>query len=91
MILVGAYAMVSCAVGGRLSPEEALLLPFGFTTVATGAMLLTRSQIAVFFLFLYAVTLLILGIIHDGAMAPLNLVWVVLLICCVPLANIAKK
>lgn len=91
MILVGAYAMLSCVLGGRLSPAQAMPLPFGFTTVATGAMLLTRSQIAVFFLFLYAVTLLVLGIVHDGLMSPLNLAWLTLLGLCLPLAKNARK
>ena len=91
MMLVGAYAMISCVIGGRLSSGASLPLPFGFTTVAVGAMLLTRTPIAVFFLFVYAVTILILGIIHDGLMSPLNVIWLVLLGLCLPLAKHAKK
>lgn len=91
MILAGAYAMLSCVTGGRLSAEQAQLLPFGFITVAVGAMLLTRSPISVFFLFLYAITLLILGIIHEGFLNPLNLAWLALLGLCLPLAKNAKK
>ena len=91
MILVGAYAMISCVTGGRLTAEESLALPFGFITVATGAMLLTRTAISVFFLFLYAVTILILGIINEGLLSPLNLVWLVLLSLCLPLAKNARK
>ena len=91
MIFVGAYAMFSCVVGGRLSPEQALPLPFGFTTVAMGAMLLTRSAISVFFLFLYALTIMILGIIYDGFLSPQPLLCLALLALCFPLAKHAKK
>ena len=83
--------MLSCVTGGRLNSEQSQLLSFGFTTVAVGAMLLTRSAISVFFLFLYAATLLILGIIHNGFLNPTNLAWLVLLGLCLPLAKNAKK
>lgn len=91
MIAAGTWAMVSCVIGGRLSAEESLPLPFGFITVATGAMLLTRTKIAVFFLFLYGATLLILNIVHEGVTQPYNLIWVALIAVCLPLAKIAKK
>lgn len=87
MIIAGSIAMLACTMGGRLNSEQSLLLPFGFITVATGSMLLTRSTISVFFLALYALTLLILGIIHNGWLHPLNLLWIVLLILCLPLSK----
>ena len=91
MILVGAYAMLSCVTGGRLTAEQAQLLPFGFTTVAVGAMLLTRSLISVFFLFLYATTIMIMGIIHNGFLSPQPIICLALLALCFPLAKHAKK
>src|SRR5690606_1829815 len=54
MLIAGFGLMLAAAVSGRLSSEAALPLPFGFTTAATGAMLLTRTPLAVFFLFIYA-------------------------------------
>lgn len=91
MIIVGTYAMLSCVFGGRLSQAEAFSLPFGFITVAMGSMLLTRSAISVFFLFLYAVTIMIMGMIHDGFLTPKPLICLVLLGLCFPLAKNAKK
>ncbi len=91
MILVGAYAMLSCVLGGRLNAAEAFPLPFGFITVAVGAMLLTRSAISVFFLFLYATTIMIMGIIYEGFLHPQPLICLVLLALCFPLAKNAKK
>ena len=91
MILIGAYFMLSCVLGGRLSPAEAFALPFGFSTVAVGAMLLTRSAISVFFLFLYAVTIMIMGIIYEGFLSPQPLICLVLLALCFPLAKHARK
>lgn len=79
MVAVGTYAILSCVTGGRISAENALPMPFGFTTAVVGALLLTRSAISVFFLMLYAVTILILGIIHNGVLSPLNLVWLAVL------------
>ncbi len=91
MIIVGSIAMLTCVFGGRLDPQDAMALPFGFTTVAVGSMLLTRSAISVFFLFLYAVTILIMGIIHDGFLTPQPLICLVLLALCFPLAKHARK
>ena len=91
MILIGTYAMLSCVMGGRISPTEAFPLPFGFTTVAMGAMLLTRTAISVFFLFLYAVTIMIMGIVHDGFLTSQPLICLVLLGLCFPLTKHAKK
>lgn len=91
MILAGTYAMLSCVFGGRLSAEETMALPFGFITIATGAMLLTRTTIAVFFLFLYALTLLVLGMVHHGVMHLPHLAWLLLLGLCLPLAKRSRK
>lgn len=90
MMIIGTYAMLSCVMGGRLNAAESIALPFGFITVAMGAMLLTRSAIAVFFLFLYATTNLILNLVHEGVTNPVNLIWIVLLALCLPLIKLVQ-
>ena len=91
MILVGTYFMLSCVLGGRLTPAEAFALPLGFATVAVGAMLLTRTAISVFFLFLYAMTAMIMGLIYEGFLTPQPLICLALLALCFPLAKHARK
>ncbi len=90
MMIIGTYAMLSCVMGGRLSAAESIALPFGFITVAMGAMLLTRSAIAVFFLFLYATKNLILNLVHEGIIDPANLIWICLIALCLPLIKLAQ-
>ncbi|MCP5537110.1 MAG: hypothetical protein H7A51_12895 [Akkermansiaceae bacterium] len=91
MMIVGTVAMGTCIFGGRLSPGESFALPFGFVTVAVGAMLLTRSAISVFFLFLYAITILVINIVHGDFLNPLPVSCLILLGLCFPLAKNARK
>ncbi len=90
MLIAGFGFMVAAAVGGRLSSEAALPLPFGFTTAATGAMLLTRTPLAVFFLFIYAVAVLIISSRDVGFLHPVPLLYFALISYCLPLARHAK-
>lgn len=90
MLILGFGLMLSAALGGRLSSAEALPLPAGFTTAAVGAMLLTRTPLAVFFLFLFALAGLILALRLNGPLHPLPIGFVALLAYCLPLAKHAK-
>lgn len=90
MLIAGFGFMLAAAVGGRLSSEAALPLPFGFTTAATGAMLLTRTPLAVFFLVIYATAVLIIAYREVGFLHPVPLIYVALIAYCLPLAKRAK-
>jgi uncharacterized membrane protein YwaF len=90
MLVIGVGLMLSCAFGGRLSADQALPLPLGFTTAATGAMLLTRSPLAIFFLAIYSTALLGLGIHYAGLVNPATLTAIPLLVLCLPLRQHTK-
>lgn len=90
MILIGFGFMLSAALGGRLGSEAALPLPFGFTTAATGAMLLTRTPLAVFFLFIYATAVLVIACREVGCLHPVTVLYAALIAYCLPLARNAK-
>lgn len=66
MIVVGAFMMLSCVVGGRLFAGDALMLVGGFTTVAVGSLLLTQHALALFFYFCYVAAIAILQLPRDG-------------------------
>ncbi len=90
MLIAGFGFMLAAAVGGRLSSEAALPLPFGFTTAATGGMLLTRTPLAVFFLFIYAVAVLVIACREVSFLHPVPLLYLVLIAYCLPLLRHAK-
>ncbi|MCB1129598.1 MAG: hypothetical protein KDN05_00615 [Verrucomicrobiae bacterium] len=90
MLIAGFGLMLAAAVSGRLSSEAALPLPFGFTTAATGAMLLTRTPLAVFFLFIYAAAVLVIACREVGFLHPVPLLYLALIGYCLPLAKHAK-
>jgi len=50
----------------------------------------TTTAIAVFFLFLYATTNLILNLVHEGIIDPANLIWICLIALCLPLIKLAQ-
>lgn len=91
MLLVGFGILLRCSVGDRMDAAQALMIPLGFATAAIGAMVLTRSLIAVFFLFIYAVTALILILSHQGFASPTVLPFVALVILCLPMARYARR
>lgn len=90
MLVIGFGLMLSAALGGRLDSAAALPLPVGFTTAAAGAMLLTRTPLAVFFFFIYAIAGLVLSIREFGWLHFLPAVFVILALACLPLARQAK-
>jgi len=90
MLLGGFGLMLSAALGGRLGSAEAVSLPIGFTTAAVGGMLLTRTPIAVFFLFLFAITGMILAILETGFIHPAPYLFALLLSLCLPLKQNAR-
>lgn len=90
MLVIGFGLMLSVALGGRLDSAAAMPLPVGFTTAATGAMLLTRTPLAVFFLFIYTIAGLVLSIREFGWLHFLPAVFVILTLACLPLARRAK-
>lgn len=91
MLLGGFGLMLSAACGGRLGSAEAIPLPLGFTTAAVGGMLLTRTRIAVFFLFLFALAGMILGLRETSLLHPLPYLFALLLGLCLPLTKQARS
>lgn len=91
MLLGGFGLMLSAAVGGRLSSEAALPLPVGFTTAAVGGLVLTRTPLGVFFLFIYALAMLILTLTGPGWRTAPFFISLALLALCFPLARHAKS
>lgn len=90
MILIGFGLMLSVALGGRLDSAAALPLPVGFTTAAAGAMLLTRTPLAVFFFLIYTLAGLVLSIREFGWLHFLPFVFVALAAYSLPLARHAR-
>lgn len=90
MLLGGFGLMLSAVLGGRLDSMSALPLPIGFTTAAIGGMLLTRTPLAVFFLFLYALAMLILTLTGSGWRSAPFFIALFLILFCLPLARQAK-
>lgn len=90
MLLGGFGLMLSAAFGGRLGSAEAIPLPVGFTTAAVGGLLLTRTPIAVFFLFLFALTGMIFAFRETGLLHLVPYLFALLLGLCLPLAKQAR-
>lgn len=90
MLVAGFGLMLSAALGGRLDSTSSLPLPIGFTTAAIGAMVLTRTPLGVFFLFIYAVAMLVLTITGPGWLSVPFFIGVFLLALCLPLLKRAK-
>ena len=90
-LLVGFGILVRCSVGDRMDAARALMIPLGFATAVIGAMVLTRSLLAVFFLFIYAVTALILILAYQGFANPAALPFGTLLILCLPMARSSRR
>lgn len=90
-LIIGGFAlMLHAATGGRLGSAQSLHLPIGFTTAAIGGLLLSRSPIAVFFLFLYALTGLVLSLREVGPSALIPWVYLFLLLLAIPLTRQTK-
>ena len=83
--------MLSCSIGDRMDAAQALMIPLGFATAAIGAMILTRTLLATFFLFIYALTALILVSRHQGFFDLAILPFVALLLLCLPQAKYARR
>lgn len=69
MIIIGTLMMLSLMTGGRISVAAAPTLVAGFATIAVGCMLLTESAIAVFFYFLYALSIAAIQMIEHGILS----------------------
>lgn len=69
MMIVGFALMLIPVMQGQRLPASDPRLLTGFITVVTGAMLLTKSGIAVFFYFLYSLSFLIFQIRHHGVLS----------------------
>ena len=91
MILAGFGIMVVCSLGDRLGSAGSLPLPFAAALAAVGAMLLTRSLLATFFLFMFSLTVIIFGIRDHGVMNPVLLPFIVLILLCLPMAKYARR
>ena len=91
MLLTGFGILVRCSVGERLDAAHALMIPLGFATAAIGAMTLTRTLLATFFLFVYSIVALIVGIRLHGAANPFLIPFILLLVLCLPQAKYARR
>lgn len=79
MMIGGFIAMLTPVIqANRLGATDPRFLT-GFITVVTGAMLLSRSGIAVFFYFLYVISFLIFQIRHHGVLSLGTLLMLVML------------
>ena len=66
MLLAGFTLMLWPVIAGiRIHAADPRLMT-GFITAATGAMMLTRTRIALFFYFLYVISFLVFQIRHNG-------------------------
>ena len=91
MILAGFAIMVIFSLGGRMLAAESLPLPLGLATAAVGAMVLTRTKLATFFLFIFSLTVIILGIRDHGLVNPVLIPFVLLILLCLPMAKYARR
>lgn len=91
LLLSGTGIIVACGIAGRLDAAHALWIPIGMATAAIGAMVLTRTLLATFFLFIYALTALIIVICQQGFTTPIMIPFIVLLGICLPMAKFARK
>jgi hypothetical protein len=90
MLLAGFGLMLSCSIGERLGSEQALMLPLGFATAAVGAIVLTRHLLGTFFLFIYALVVLVIGVRHHGVANPTLIPCIALILLCLPQAKYAR-
>lgn len=91
MLLAGFGIMVACSLGGRMLAAESLPLPLGLATAAVGGMVLTRTMLATFFLFIFSLTVIILGIRDHGIMNPALIPFAILILLCLPMAKYARR
>lgn len=91
LLLLGFGILLRCSIGERMDAAQALMIPLGFATAAIGAMVLTRTLLAIFFLFIYALTALVLILCHQGFASPAVLPFVALLVLCLPMAGSARR
>lgn len=91
MLLAGFGILIASSLGDRLDALGASPLPFSAALVAVGAMLLTRTLLATFFLFAFSVTVIGLGIRDYGLLNPVLLPFVVLIFLCIPMAKYARR
>lgn len=80
LIVIGSALMLHRVMGERLYAAGAIQLVTGFSSVAVGAMLLTRSGISVFFYFLFVLAIALVQLPVVGFMSFDLLVVLVLLV-----------
>jgi len=91
MMLVGFTLMLWPVIAAnRLHAADPRLIT-GFITVATGAMMLTRTGIALFFYFLYVVSFLIFQIRHHDILSSMGLLLLAMLAAGIYLLKSLKK
>ncbi len=91
MILAGFGVMIAYSLGERLGSLASSSLSFGAALVAVGAMLLTRTLLSVFFLFIFSIFVLVFGIRDHGLLNPVLLPFIILILLCLPMAKRARR
>lgn len=82
MLIVGFGLLFDAALGPRLHSDQGIAIPAGVATAGLGAALLTRSAIAVFFLFISAAAAVALCAHDLGFLHPITLSILALLPFC---------
>ena len=97
-VIPGALLILACfgimatySLGERLGSDASSLLSFAAALAAVGAMLLTRTVLSVFFLFIFSVVVLFFGIRDHGILSPVVLPFVVLVFLCLPMLKHARR
>lgn len=91
LILAGFSIMISFSLGERLGSVASSSLSFAAALAAVGAMLLTRTLLSVFFLFIFSVVVVFFGIREYGILNPVVVPFVVLILLCLPMAKYARR
>ncbi|MGJ8642848.1 MAG: hypothetical protein ACSHX9_05530 [Luteolibacter sp.] len=91
MLISGFGVLVAYSFGGRFTAADSQLIPLGLTTVVVGAISLSRTLLSTFFLFVYAVTAVVLIIVEHGIAQPWLIPFVLLILLCLPQAKHARR
>lgn len=91
MLIFGFGVLLAYSFGDRYNSVEAPLIPLGLTTIVVGAMSLTRTLLSTFFLFVYALTALVIGIRHHGLAEPWLIPFVLLILLCLPQTKYGRR
>lgn len=91
LILGGFGIMVAYSLGDRMGSVASSLLSFATALAAVGAMLLTRTVLSVFFLFVFSVVVLFFGIRDHGFLNPVVPPFIVLVFLCLPMVKHARR